>query len=117
VPAWTLTIRSGARVQRERYETLDAALAAMRAHANAIRARGRLGPAQAFREYAPGERVQARLELTAGGWLRRRHGGLDVMGDGALVPYVGAIRKRRLEPGRGEDAFAAIAAALSQARG
>jgi len=56
--------------------------------------------------------VQARLELSAGGLLRGREAGLDVMGDGALVPYVGVIRKRRLEPGRGQSAFDAVREAL-----
>ena len=35
------------------------------------------------------------------------------MGDGALVPYTGVVRKRRLEPGRGESAFDAVREALT----
>ena len=34
------------------------------------------------------------------------------MGDGALVPYTGVIRKRRLEPRDGQRAFDAVREAL-----
>jgi hypothetical protein len=74
---------------------------------------GRLGSAQGFREYSPDERVQARLELSVGGWLRGRDAGIDVMGDGSLVPYAGGIFKRTLEPAAGEDEFDAIRGALA----
>jgi hypothetical protein len=36
-----------------------------------------------------------------------------VMGDGALVPYVGVVRKRRLEPEGRQSPFDAVRAALS----
>jgi hypothetical protein len=36
------------------------------------------------------------------------------MGDGALVPYRGAIFKRRLEPARGQSPFDALADALGR---
>jgi hypothetical protein len=35
------------------------------------------------------------------------------MGDGELVPYVGVVRKRKLEPGQGEDAYDALRSALA----
>jgi hypothetical protein len=57
--------------------------------------------------------VHARLELSAGSLLRGREAGLDVMGDGALVPYTGVIRKRRLEPGRDQSAYEAVREALT----
>ena len=67
-------------------------------------ARGRSTTVKALRDFEPGQRVHARLELSTGGVLRGREAGLDVMGDGALVPYTGAVRKRRLE-GRDQSAF------------
>jgi hypothetical protein len=66
-----------------------------------------------LRRFEAGERVAARLELSAGGWLRSREVGLDVMGDGELVPYAGAIRKRQLAPDRDQDAFDTIREALA----
>jgi hypothetical protein len=38
------------------------------------------------------------------------------MGDGSLVPYLGVIRKRRLEPSAGRTAFDAVRDALSEPR-
>jgi hypothetical protein len=56
-----------------------------------------------LREFAPGDRVAARLELTAGGMLRGRTAGIDLMGDGSLVAYAGGIGRRPLEA-RGDEA-------------
>jgi hypothetical protein len=106
-------IRHGPRVERENFDELDTALAAMERHAGDIRSEGPLREISAIREYEPGQRVHARLELSTGGPFRGREAGMDVMGDGALVPYVGVVRKRRLEPAPGKSAFDAIRAALA----
>jgi hypothetical protein len=105
---YRLTIRHGPRVARESFDELDAALAAMGRRADEIRSEGPLDEVSAIRTYEPGQRVHARLELSTGGFFRGREAGLDVMGDGTLVPYVGVVRKRRLEPARDESAFYAI---------
>jgi hypothetical protein len=73
---------------------------------------GPLDTAQGFREYEPGERVAARLEISSGGLLRGREAGIDVMGDGALVPYAGVVRKRKLDGRSPDRAIAAVAEAL-----
>ena len=109
--AWRLTVRHGSKVERERYETLAEALAELERRAEQIRAGGGLEETSMLRTYAPGEQVEARLELTGSGFVRRPEAGLDVMGDGALVPYRGAIFKRRLEA-RGGSPYAAIRGAL-----
>ena len=90
--------RHGSRVERESFETLDEAIAAMERRAEEIRGEGPLEEVSALRDFEPGQRVHARLELSTGGVLRGREAGIDVMGDGALVPYAGVVRKRRLEP-------------------
>jgi hypothetical protein len=110
---WSLVIRHGSHVERERFDGLDSALAAMERHAEHIRGEGPLGEISAIRDYEPGQRVHARLELSTGGPFRGREAGMDVMGNGALVPYVGVVRKRRLEPPVGESAFDAVRAALT----
>ncbi|MGH2925593.1 MAG: hypothetical protein ACRDK1_06425 [Solirubrobacterales bacterium] len=66
----------------------------------------------ALRDYEPGQRVHARVEISTGGPLRGREVGIDVMGDGTLVPYAGVVRKRPLEPSEGETAFEAVREAL-----
>jgi hypothetical protein len=112
VTTYTLTIRHGPRVKRQSFDSLDEALAAMEAQVEEIRAEGPLETAKLIREYEPADRVAARIELSAGGWLRGSEAGLDVMGDGSLVPYEGAIRRRALEPRPGESALEAVRQAL-----
>ncbi len=85
----------------------------MRRRVDQIQAEGSLEPVSGFRDYEPNERVHARLELASGGLLRGREAGLDVMGDGSLVPYVGVIRKRQLDPGPGRTAFDSVREALA----
>lgn len=94
---YTLTVRHGARVDRERFEDLDSAVAGMRERADEIRAEGPLDSVKAFREYGPEQRVAGRVELSTGGFLRSRDAGVDVMGDGSLVPYAGGFSKRKLD--------------------
>lgn len=98
--AFTLTVRYGPRVDRERFESLDDAIAAMRRRAEGIRGAGQLDSVKAFREYGPGQRVAGRVEVSTGGWLRGRDAGVDVMGDGSFVPYSGGLSKRKLDPDR-----------------
>ena len=113
MPRWRLVIRHGPRVDREEFDGLDSALEAMERHTQEIRRAGPLDRISAIRDFEPGQRVHARLELSTGGLLRGREAGMDVMGDGDLVPYVGVVRKRRLEPTHGESAFDAIREALA----
>jgi hypothetical protein len=108
LPKHELTIRHGPRVSREAYDELDAAIRALERHVEQIRSEGPLREVSAIRTYGPERRVHARLELSTGGFLRGREAGVDVMGDGALVPYVGVVRKRKLEPVSGESAFDVI---------
>lgn len=111
--SWRLTVRVGPEVDKARYDSLDEALAEARARVAAILAESRLGTVKAFRDYTPDMRVQARIEVSGKGLLRGPEAGIDVIGDGTLVPYVGAIRKRRLEAGSLDDAVAAIRAELA----
>jgi hypothetical protein len=112
VSGWQLVIRHGSRVEREAFDSLDDAMTEMRRRADAIRAEGPLEDVGALRDFEPGQQVHARLELSTGGLFRGREAGIDVMGDGALVAYVGVIRRRRLEPGDGETAVDAVRQAI-----
>jgi hypothetical protein len=67
----------------------------------------------ALRDYEPGQQVHARLEVSTGGLFRGREAGLDVMGDGALVPYGGGFPTRRRAPRDGGSAFDAVREALA----
>jgi hypothetical protein len=107
-----LTIRNGAKVKRETHGSLDESLAAMRTHAERIRDEGGLEEVSLIRTYEPSVRVKARLEISTGGFLRRRDAGLDVMGDGELVPFRGGVFRKPLAPSDGDTPYEAIAAAL-----
>lgn len=105
---WTLTVRHGSDVEKESFEDLDAAVAELRSRAQAIRGEGPLKEVSGFRDYEPGDQVHARLELSGKGLLRPPTAGVDVRGDGRLVPYAGGLRRKPLEPEEDEDAFAAV---------
>ncbi len=109
---YRLTVRHGPRVEKASFESLDEAITEAERRSREIQREGPLGEISALRDYDPGQRVHARLELSTGGLLRGREAGIDVMGDGALVPYAGVVRKRTLEPRDGDSPFDAIREAL-----
>jgi hypothetical protein len=67
----------------------------------------------AVRDFSPGQRVNARIELSGPGFLRGREGGVDVMGDGSVVAYKGAIRKDLLPADSLDEAFEHLREALT----
>jgi hypothetical protein len=111
--SWRLTLRHGSRVDKQSFASLDDALAEARAQIDATRREGRLGTVSAFRDYGPGQRVQLRAEVSEKGLLRGREAGIDLMGNGDLVAYSGAIRKRPLDADTLEEAIDAVRAAFS----
>ena len=82
-------------------------------HVDEIRSEGTLPPVEAFRTYEPSERVRARIEVTGPGRLRRPTAGVDVKGDGSVVPYRGEVFKQPLDPDPGTDASDAVRKALA----
>lgn len=115
--AFRLTIRHGPKVAREEHATLAEAVAALQGHTERIRAEGDLPRVSMLRTYESGDRVNARLEISTGGPLRSRDAGLDVMGNGALVPFRGGLFRRPLEPAEGETPYDAVAGALRRDEG
>ena len=74
--------------------------------------RGAAGGGQHAARLRPGDRVHARFELSTGGLIRGREAGIDVMGDGTLVPYVGVDPQAQARARDGETAFEAVREAL-----
>jgi hypothetical protein len=98
--SYRLTVRQGPRVTREKFQDLDAAIAALETRAKEIRAAGPLAPRKMLREFEPEVQVAGRVELSTGGLLRRREdAGVDVMGDGTFVAFRGGMRRTELDPG------------------
>jgi hypothetical protein len=110
---YKLTVRQGPRVAHERFEDLDAAIAALERHAKDIRSAGPLQPRKMLREYEPEVQVAGRVEISTGGFLRGGDdAGIDVMGDGTFVAFSGGVRRTELDPGR-DGPFEAVRRALS----
>jgi hypothetical protein len=108
VSGFRLTVRHGSRVDRESFDELEDAIAAMERAVEEVRAAGPLEGVKMLRDFEPGERVAARIEMSTGGWLRGREAGVDVMGDGGLVAYAGGMGRRELEADSDEAAFDAV---------
>ena len=97
---YKLTVRRGPRVTREKFEDLDAAIAALERHAKEIRSAGPLQPRKMLREFESEVQVAGRVEISTGGLLwRGEDAGVDVMGDGSLVAFRGGMRRTELDPG------------------
>ncbi|HEY5816635.1 MAG TPA: hypothetical protein VIS95_09920 [Solirubrobacterales bacterium] len=64
----------------------------------AIRAKGPAKPVSGLRDFAPGDQVQARLQLSGRGLLRKPVAGVDVRGDGTFVPFRGGVGREELDP-------------------
>jgi hypothetical protein len=103
--SWKVTVRRGSTVGREKFGTLDEAIAEARRRVDEIRREDRLPPISLLREFTPDQRVAARIEISGPGLLRGAEGGVDVMGDGAATAYSGAIRKERIEADSLDQAF------------
>jgi hypothetical protein len=99
-------------VRRVKVETLEEAIGEAHEAVRRVRREGNLPAISAFREYGPERRVHARVELSGPGLLRGREGGIDVMGDGGVVAYSGAIRKRELGGDDLEEALERLREAL-----
>jgi hypothetical protein len=113
---YRLTIRHGPKVAKERFDQLEPAIDAMEERVREIRREGPLKEINVLRDHKPNRRVHARLELSTMGAGRRRRAGIDLMGDGTLIPYSGAVRKRMLEPEGGVTPFEAVRAAVHTQR-
>ena len=108
--SWTLTIRHGSKVRRQRFPGLDEALDALRERMEELAPRTRREPVELLsRRIDPVSQVAARAEISG---PRRARGGVDLRGDGSIEAYVGRLRRSVVECRDGESAYAALARAL-----
>jgi hypothetical protein len=113
--AWKLTVRNGSEVAHESFDDLDDAVAEMRRRALDIRAEGPARPVSTLRDYAPGDQVRARLQLSGRGLLRKPVAGVDVRGDGTFMPFRGGVRREELDPTGYETPFDLVRETLEAA--
>jgi hypothetical protein len=104
---YTLTIRQGPKVTRERYAELEEAIGAVEEHGRSLERGADARPVggSLIRRFEPVQQVVARLELRGPGRLRA---GVDVRGDGSSEAYTGRVRRRLVEQRPGEDAYGAL---------
>ncbi|HEX7278174.1 MAG TPA: hypothetical protein VF255_00995 [Solirubrobacterales bacterium] len=116
MPRWKLTVRHGSDIDHERFEDLGEAVAAMRERALAIRSEGPLRPVQSLRDFAPGDQVHARLELSSGRFFGKSAAGVDVRGDGTFVPFRGGVVREELDPTHHDTPFDLVRETLEAER-
>jgi len=113
--AWKLTVRSGSKVEHDRFAELGDAL-------DAIEARGRNLAGEAprsavdfkIKRFDPVQQVAARIELAGPQRLMPSvRAGVDIRGDGSAEAYLGRVRRTLIEQRRGESAYAALRRAIS----
>jgi hypothetical protein len=108
---YTLTVRRRGATDRERFDSLDAALQALEARLDGLARPTRRDEERGLSQsYAPVQQVALRGEVAGPGGLR---GGVDVRGDGSAEAYTGRLRRRLVERRAGETAYDALRRALS----
>jgi hypothetical protein len=107
---WTLTVRTGPKVERVRFDDLGTALDAAQARTDELAGGNETTPVNAgYRRFEPVEQVAARVELSGPERLLASvYGGIDVRGDGSTEAYVGRVRRVPVERLAGESACAAL---------
>jgi len=117
--AWSVTLRNGPSVERERYATLDEALGALEKRLEGLALRARLQPVTVFRRrFEAVQQVAARGEVAGPTRLLPAvRGGIDVRGDGSTEAYTGRWRRRLVSVESGETTYDALRRALGAGEG
>ena len=110
--SWRITVRQGPDVEKLSFASLDQALGATRERIERVRREGGLPPINALRDFPPGQRVHARIELVGPRRMRPPRAGIDVMGDGSIVAYRGTLSKEPLGADSLEQALDRVGEAL-----
>ena len=109
---YTLTVRSDARVRKQRYGDLDSALDELERIARELAEGAGARPVGGcvIRKIEPVQQVLALIELAGPDRLRA---GIDVRGDGSSEAFTGRLRRTLVEQRGKESAYDALRRALS----
>jgi hypothetical protein len=113
--AWRVTIRSGSKVDRLRFESLGEALDVVERRCREVEAKPpRRMVRVPMRSFTPAEQVAARAEVAGPGRLFPSvRGGVDVRGDGSTEAWTGRTSRDLIDLQEGEDAYAALRRSLA----
>lgn len=109
---YRITARKGPKVEREHYDDVNQALAAVERHVEQIErtAHARATGGRLIRRFEPVQQVVGRVEVRGPDGQR---GGVDVRGDSSSEAYTGRFRRTLVEQLAGESPTAALRRALS----
>jgi hypothetical protein len=109
---YTLTVRSDARVRKQRHDDLGGALDELERIARGLAEGATVRPAGGtlIRRIEPVQQVVARIELAGPDRLRA---GVDVRGDGSSEAFTGRLRRTLVEQRGKESAYDALRRALT----
>ena len=110
--SYRVTVRSGAKVRKQRHEQLETALAAVERAAGELYDGTPIRPAGGvlIRRLEPVRQVVGRIELAGPGRLRA---GVDVRGDGSSEAFTGRVRRTLVQQRDGETVFDALRRVLA----
>ena len=111
--AYSLKTRSGAKVERARFEELADALSALERRGEELQdgADARIVDLKVGRRFEPVQQVVARLELAGPRGLRA---GVDVRGDGSAEAWTGRLRRKLVEQLPRESPYDALRRSLER---
>jgi len=111
VRGYSLKTRTGARVQRSRFDDLGAALAELERRGEELQegANARTVDVKVIRRMEPVQQVVARIELAG---PRRLRAGVDVRGDGSAEAWTGRLRRTLIEQLPRESPYEALRRSL-----
>jgi len=105
-----MTVRAGPKVERQRFDALDAVLDAVEVRAREL---AHAAPMDAvdlkYKTFEPIQQVAARIELAGPERLLPKvRAGVDVRGDGSTEAYLGRVRREVIEQRTGETPYDAL---------
>jgi hypothetical protein len=108
--AYTVKIRVGPTITRQRARSLAEAIDALEHELTTLGPAGRRDSQRVLaREYEPADQVSARGEFSGPSRIHPRvRAGADVHGDGSIAVYRGKVRRELIEREQGESAFDAL---------
>jgi hypothetical protein len=109
-----VVVRNGAKVTRERVETLGEALERVERYGRGLAAQPRrLQVDLRFRTFEPADQVTARVEVAGPQrWRPAVRAGIDVRGDGSVAAWTGGTQREPVELQAGENPYDALRRAL-----